>query len=267
MKIDWQGSPRIGADEKQFGRFRSENPRKAFYDDRFKLLALFPLKLSNQKVFKNAPFDVTGSRLTNTFFDAWSEIKNNVLLDWVDVFDAADGIGVALLGDHTTSYAHGADHPLGLTLQYCDVGLWGREYSLHGPTEVRYALLPHEGIWQKSGLWTAARNWNEPLVAGLVESDAAPADWESSLLTVAGGGWEVPTMRLDSGKVLIRLFNASTEAGTRTLSYQGSASTIELVQLNGQVIKDIPSRRTPKGGAVFELSLPPFGVGTLRISP
>ena len=47
--------------------------------------ALFPLALRGQKVFKDAPFDVTESRLTNTFFEAWSEIKNNVMLHWVDV--------------------------------------------------------------------------------------------------------------------------------------------------------------------------------------
>jgi alpha-mannosidase len=267
VKIDWQGNPRIGADDGAFGSFRREQDRKAFYDDRFKLLALFPLNLGDQKVFKDAPFDVVESRLTNTFFDAWSEIKNNVIHDWVDVYDPARGVGVALLTDHTTSYAHGVDHPLGLTLQYRGVGLWGRDYSLRGPTEVNYALLPHTRTWQKAGLWTDARSWNEPLVANLVKLDQAPAEWERSLLTVEGGGWEIPTMRSDAGKILIRLFNASAEAGARTLRYGGPASKIELVQLNGQVIKGIASRKDPKGDAVFELALPSLGVGTLMISP
>ena len=71
---------------------------------------------------------------------------------------------MALLADHTTSFAHGPDHPLGLTLQYSGVGLWGRNYSLRGPTEIRYGLLPHAGDWQKADLWTASTAWNEPLV-------------------------------------------------------------------------------------------------------
>ncbi len=38
--------------------------QRAFCDDREKLLALFPVDLQGQKFFKNAPFDVTESRLT-----------------------------------------------------------------------------------------------------------------------------------------------------------------------------------------------------------
>ena len=105
------------------------------------------------------------------------------------------------------------------------------------------------------------------MVADLVKLDQAPVEWERSLLTVHGGGWEVPTLRSDGGKVLIRLFNASAEAGARTLRYGGPASKIELVQLNGQVVKRVASRKDPKGDAVFELALPPLAVGTLRISP
>jgi alpha-mannosidase len=267
VKIDWQGSPRIGADDAQFSGSSREKDRKAFYDDRFKLLALFPLNLSDQRVFKEAPFDVVESRLTNTFFDGWSEIKNNVILHWVDVFDAPKGVGVTLLSDHTTSYAHGADHPLGLTLQYSGPGLWGRDYSLRGPTEVNYALLPHAGTWQTAGLWTAANSWNEPFVVDLVKLDQMPMDWARSLLTVEGGGWEVPTMRGEGGKVLIRLFNATAESGARTVRYGGPVSKIELVQLNGKVINEIPSRKDPKGGTVFKLALPSMGIGTLKISP
>jgi alpha-mannosidase len=267
VTIDWQGNPGIGADYYQAGGFRREQDRKAFYDERYKLLALFPLNLHRQEVFKDAPFDVTESRLTNTFFETWSEIKNDVILHWVDVRDAAQGVGVALLSDHTTSYAHGADHPLGLTLQYRGVGLWGRDYSVRGPTEVKYALLPHATDRQSAAVWTAGTAWNEPLVALLSPSGVETGAGEKSLLTIDGADWEVPAMRVSAGKILVRLFNPSSDARGRIVRYGAPASKVEMVQLNGQFIKELMVRKGARGGTVFELALPSKGIGTLRITP
>jgi len=163
MQIDWHHNPGIGENFEQSGGFQPEDDHKAFYDDRYKLLAFFPVNLQEQQIDKNAPFDVTQSRLGDTFFNTWSGIKNNVLLNWVDVFDPTNQVGLALLSDHTTSYAHGTNYPLGLTLQYSGVGLWGRDYSLRGPTEVNYALVPHVGNWEQSALWAEDDSWNEPL--------------------------------------------------------------------------------------------------------
>jgi alpha-mannosidase len=267
VTIDWQGNPGIGADYRQAGGFRREQDRKAFYDERSKLLALFPLNLHRQEVFKDAPFDVTESRLTNTFFETWSEIKNDVILHWVDICDAEQGIGVALLSDHTTSYAHGADHPLGLTLQYSGVGLWGRDYSVRGPSVVKYALLPHAADRQSAALWTAGTAWNEPLVARLSPSSMATGASEKSLLTIDGADWEVPAMRASAGKILVRLFNPSSDARGRTVRYGAAASKVEMVQLDGQFIKELAVRKGARGEIVFELALPSKGIGTLRITP
>lgn len=263
-RIDWQGNPAIGADA---GNPRNEYDRKAFYDDRFKLLALFPLNLTRQKIFKDAPFAVCESRLTNTFFENWSAIKNNIILNWVDELDAAQNIGVALLTDHTTSYAHGEDHPLGLDLQYSGGGLWGRDYSIKGPTEVHYALIPHAGDWQQSGLWTQAREWNEPLITQIFSADKMPEDSRESLLTMDGDGWEVPTMRMKDGKIFVRLFNPSRAAGEEKIRYAGKISKAEAVQLNGEVVRELPLQKNKTGGSVFKMDLPPFGIGTLRITP
>jgi alpha-mannosidase len=267
VTIDWQGNPGIGGEYQQAGGFRREEDRKAFYDGSRKLLALFPLSLHGQKVFKDAPFDVTESRLTNTFFETWSGIKNDVILHWVDVCDAPEGVGIALLSDHTTSYAHGADHPLGLTLQYSGIGLWGRDYSVHGPTEVSYALLPHVADYQPAALWSAATSWNEPLVARLSPSGAEAGASERSLLTIEGGNWEVPTMRAGAGKILVRLLNPSSDGGKISVRYDAPASRVELIQLNGQLIKELKARKGAQGETVFELALPPKGIGTLRITP
>lgn len=266
-RIDWQGSPGIGEDFEQSGGFDSKHDRKAFYDDRYKLLALFPVNLSEQLIFKNDPFDVTQSRLADTFFKNWSDIKNNILLNWVDVFDPENQAGLALFSDHTTSYAHGVDFPLGLTLQYSGVGLWGRDYSLSGPTEVKYALVPHVGNWERAGLWAENDAWNEPLRAAFCAPETAPSAAMRSLLSFDRDGWEVPTMRLEDGKVYVRLFNPSREESQRSLTYDGPVATVEQVRLNDELLQEIPVTRDAAGRACFDLKLPRFGVATLRITP
>lgn len=266
VKIDWRGNPRIGADFGQSSRFRNQEARRAFYDGRFKLLALFPLNLKTQQVFKDAPFDVTASRLANTFFNSWSEIKNDVLLHWVDVYDPGDGVGLALLADHTTSYAHGPDFPLGLTLQYAGVGLWGRDYTVKGPTEVNYSLLPHAGNYEQAGLWRATDAWSEPLQTSVSDASLKEQPTSFSLLSLERPGWEVPTMRNQAGSVLVRLFNASSDGSPTKAHYDGAASKVELVQLSGEVVREIPIRKEGEG-VTFELVLRKFGIGTLRITP
>ena len=140
-------------------------------------MALFPTKLKAQQVFKDAPFDVTESKLTDTFFTAWDGIKNNIILNWIDVVEASGNHGLAVLTDHTSSYVHGADHPPGLVLQYSGIGLWGRNYTIHGPTSVRYALVPHAGRWDKGAIPTESAQWNEPLVATWASSPFSLQAW------------------------------------------------------------------------------------------
>jgi alpha-mannosidase len=266
VRIDWRGRPGIGADGTRAGGFHSEDDYKAFYNDRAKLRVVFPLNLSGERIFKDAPFDVATSSLADTYFDHWSAIKNNVILNWVDAFDPDQQVGVSLLTDHTTSYSHDTDHSLGLTLQYSGVGLWGRDYAIDGTTEVHYALLPHGGDWQQADLWNAARCWNEPLVAKVFWSGLAASQPERSLLRITGGGWEVPTARAGANGVLIRLFNPSAKASTKILRYGRPVAKVELVQLNGQVLREIPCHKEDDA-TVFRVALPPFGIGTLHLTP
>src|SRR5207302_1821854 len=51
VRIDWRSDPRIGEFEEKDG---SRNRRRAAYDDRYKLLVLFPSRLTDQKVAKGA---------------------------------------------------------------------------------------------------------------------------------------------------------------------------------------------------------------------
>lgn len=255
MKIDWIGNPAIG---EYFDVPKKEDVRKAYYDDRFKLLALFPLNLTGQKVYKNAPFDVTESRLTNTFYNRWDSIKNNVLLNWVDVVDGAGNYGMALFCDHTTSYAHGEDFPLGLTIQYSGNGIFYRNYGIDGPTEINYALMPHAGKWDKAGIWTEGTKWSEPLV--VVE---AAKGGGRSLLQVTRGV-EVSSLTMSGGTLQVRLFNAEGASGVKRLDMGFNARAVKIVELDGREVKELPVHRDKGGRCWVELSIPRYGIRTLK---
>jgi alpha-mannosidase len=267
LKIDWAGNPGIGSGFEQGGDFHNDHDHKAFYEDRSKLSVWFPLELATPEVYKSAPFDVTRSRLTNTFFDSWSQIKNNVLQGWIDLYDRAQETGVMLLSDRTSSYSFGADQPLGLTVQYRGAGLWGRDYPLRGPTDLSYALLPHTGDWKTANLWLAASGWNEPLLAAVSRWNPAAHDGPHSLVSIDGGNWEVTSLRVQRKKVLIRFFNASADETPKSVRYNGPAAKIELVQLNGKTVRKLDWQKDGTGGVIFKLAMPHLGIATLQITP
>jgi alpha-mannosidase len=266
-RIGWRGNPRIGADFTASGAFRRDQNRKAFYDDRFKLLALFPVNVRNGRIFKDAPFDVTASHLTNTFFDSWTGIKNNVILRWADLYDERSDIGLALFTDNTTSYSFGSNQPLSLTLQYAGVGLWGRDYTVRGPTDVSYSLLPHRGNQAQANVWLASDCWNEPMIGALGNVGSNSVNSEKSFLRIDGAGWEVPTMRRSENRILIRLFNASSDIRARTLHFGTVISKAELVRLDGSPIKELLLQKDGEDSVKFDLALPRYGIATLRLTP
>jgi len=262
VKIDWKGNPGIGEFTAP-GDYKTTVPKKAFYNDKDKLQVLFPLNLLSQKVYKNAPFDVLQSRLKNTFFTSWDSIKNNIILNWVDITDKDDSYGLALLTDHTTNYAHGEDALLGLTLAYSGVGLWGRNYKITEPTDVHYAIIPHEGKWDAAGIWTEGTKWNEPLITSV--TDKAPVIKERSLLSIAGKGFDITSLNTEGNDMTIRIFNAEGDDSTKKISFDGIAASAELVELNGDKKQDLQIEKDANGKASVVVSMPRFGIRTIKL--
>lgn len=262
LTIDWQGNPGIGK-YSQYEKYEATDPEKAFYNDQYKLLALFPVNLPSQKLYKNAPFDVAESRLKDTFFDRWDSIKHNVILNWVDATGASNGYGLALFSDHTASYAHGESFPLALNLQYSGRGLWGRDYKIAGPSRIRYALVPHAGKWDEAGISTESVLWNEPLLTALA---ARPEENMSrSLVKVENRGWEVSYMKYENGDLYIRIFNAEGTETTSSLVFDGTAADAALVELNGDLTEKLELEKTPDGKSSLSLSIPRFGLRTIKL--
>jgi len=260
VRIDWQGNPRIGEFEEKDGW---KNRRRPAYDDRFKLLAQFPTPLADTRVVKNAAFDVCESGLTDTFYNSWKDIKHNIILDWVDVTDSAGEFGLALFSDHTTSYTHGSDFPLGLTIQYAGKGLWARDYRVVGPTVVRYALMPHAGKWDQAGVAAVARSWQERVI-GALSRGAKPA--MHSLIDPGTAGWAIPAMFERDGALMVRVFNAAGDSSPQQLKIGFEAETIELVELDDRLIEELDQQIDANGGRWLRLQIPRFGIRTLRFT-
>jgi len=263
VNIDWKGNPGIGQPTPA-GTYDWKNPRKAFYDDKFKLLALFPLNLKAQKVYKNAPFDVTESRLDNTFYSSWDSIKNNVILNWVDVTDGTGKYGMAMFTDHTTSYTHGKDFPLGLDVQYSGMGLWGIDYKINQPTSINYALIPHAGKWDKAGIWTAGTQWSEPLIA--VISGASLPGKSRSFITIDKPGIEITSMVFDGDDLLVRLFNAEGGNTLHKVTFDAIINNAALVELNGKMKEELKVAAITRGMSAVNLTIPRFGFRTIKLS-
>jgi alpha-mannosidase len=263
LTIDWKKNLGIGAYSQQ-DSYKSEDYRKAFYNDKYKLQVQFPLKGVSQHLYKNTPFDVCESKLKDTYSNRWDSIKNNVILNWVNVEDSLDSHGVALFTDHTTSYIHSPNLALGLTVQYVGKGLWGRNYTLKGPTQIRYSLLPHTNRWDQYGIDAESMDWNEPLQARMV--NVAPFQSERSFVKVESKGLEVISMVTKEDDLYVKLFNAENDQKDKEITLNCTDQKIEMVDLNGRVIRLFHPELTPDRLMKLKLAIPRFGLITLKLT-
>lgn len=256
--IDWKKNVGIGEYREKHWR----DNRRAYCDDRFKLSVLFPVNLRSPRIYKNAPFDVCESKLNDTFFNTWDQIKHNIILNWVDLAEEKGDYALALLSDHTTSYSHGENYPLGLTTQYSGPGLWGPDYKITGPLKMKYAIIPHRGKWDKASIATNSDCWNEPLLC----SYHSVAELESkSFVDLHNAGYQISAAGLQDGKIMLRLFNAEGDNAQYKITLNIPLSRIEEVDLNGNCVEQ-KKIKTRNGKTEMIVSMPRFGIKTFVLN-
>ncbi|MDR2951101.1 MAG: alpha-mannosidase [Prevotella sp.] len=254
LTVNWKNNVGIG-EYKQGDNWRDN--RRAYTNDEFKLNVLFPVALSSSTLYKNAPFDVCESKLDNTFFGTWDSIKHNIILNWVDLVQKDQKHGLAVLSDHTTSYSYAEDSPLGLTVQYSGVGLWGPDYKITRPLKMKYAIITHSGKWDKAAISTESNKWNEPLVASFHKEISLT---DKSFLSIDKPGYEVTAFKIEGNNILIRFFNAESDDSIKKIKFEFPVSSIEEVDLNGNIItKKVEDQRN------ISMSMPRFGIKTLLL--
>lgn len=258
VTIDWKDGEGIGDPYAQKkGEYDPKDLRKAFYVDTAKLNVSFPLQLQNQKVFKDAPFDVIESRLASTFYNSWDSIKNNIIYRWVDVVDSVSGFGLALITDHTTSYSHSQNFPLSLTLAYSGTALWSNAYKLEGRSSVNYSLIPHKGLWDEAEIQREAALFNEPL---LVRPGSAVDKVLSSIVNLDSTGFELASMQQAGDTTVLRIYNPEGKVNPTTFSVNSRFMHFQFVELDGRT--DEPKKIS---GNKVVITLPRHGVRTIRL--
>ena len=99
----------------------------------------------------------------------------------------------------------------------------------------------------------------------MVDGDAGPSPSTPSLVNVTGGGIEIPAVLYQGRAMLLRLFNAEGDGEERTLSLGVKPSQVELVELDGRVIRQLDVRRAAGGRYEVKVAIPRFGIRTLRV--
>ena len=207
-------------------------------------------------LYKNAPFDVAECRDGDTRFTDWREIKHNVILNWIDIGNPARGF--AVLSDHTTAYACSPGKPLALTVQYAGNGLWGRDYTLDGPTEIGFSFFPHSGGW--SCVEQESARWNEPLLVRTIRSGVRG---RASFLDVGDSGYALSAACVTDEGLLIRFYNATGDGSTRTIRLPSSLDSAVETDLDGHPVgKEIRLDSTPDGQKTLQTAIPEFGLKT-----
>ncbi|GMK45390.1 alpha-mannosidase [Paenibacillus glycanilyticus] len=257
----WIGDPWEMAPEN-----RSTERRKSHHNTRYKLQARFPAAFGEGKLYKNSAFDVTESRHSDTRYERWDEIKHNIILNWVDIYDEQSNRGLAIFSDHTTDYSHGGHDPLALTLGWgAEGGFWWGKRPLRDAQEMRYAILPHEDRWDRAGIAQESERWTQPLQPMLIRwSNRTPKSL--SLLQVSVPSIEIISFQRDGEDLLVRLYNSGTEDSAFSFVVKAESSGISAVELDGKHKERLQHSRLPNGGSEVGMTLPRHGLATLRIS-
>ncbi|MBQ8046527.1 MAG: alpha-mannosidase [Prevotella sp.] len=258
LLIDWKHNTRIGNHYK-----RQKGDKSApFYNTKYMLNVLFPANLKDPKLWKNAPYDVCESRLDSTFFDRWTDIRHNIIHSWIDIAETSvnkkNAGGLALLSDHTTSYSFAKDYPLALTVQYSGTGLWGRDHRITTKTQLRYALVPHRGMWDEAGISDINENWNRTTMPQQTQPEK-----QQNLMDIGSKGLQISSLTIDDqGDLLLRLFNADGDEQPQNITLNFPVQSVEEVDLRGNT-----QQKLTMDGPLLTVQMPRFGLRTYRIRP
>jgi len=114
-------------------------------------------------------------------------------------------------------------------------------------------------------VWQQLARWSDPLVAVAVSSPKADDERRWSLAESSNPNVHLTSLYRDDGQTLLRLFNASRGAGATRLRLAPLIEGAELVELDGRVTEAVPMMSGGGGLNEISVSLPRFGVRTIRL--
>ena len=148
------------------------------------------------------------------------------------------------------------DHVGGFENQTSESGLeLGKEFVFH------YALMPHEGDWQKAGVYREGLEFNNPLIVRTAASSGGslPNVWgalEVSPANVVLSAFKPST----SGDTIVRVYEADGEATTATIRIHGTVLTA-----NEANLMEEPGNKVSVKKDTMQFTLHPFEIKTFRL--
>lgn len=265
VKFRYERETWIGHPWRMAPEHRSTERRKSHHYTRYKLQARFPMNTDSRQLYKNSAFDVTCSRHEDTHYERWDEIKHNIILHWIDVYDERSNYGLAVFSDHTTDYSHGADGVPALTLGWGgEGGFWWGSRPLTGTRELRYALLPHDERWERAGIQHECARWMQPLIP-MYGRLSGPSS--ASLFRVTDPSIEVSAAWRSGDDLFVRLYNSGSQACRFSLVLSGEMEVrgICLTELDGKWKEDLQPAALPDRSCEVALSLARHGLATIQL--
>ncbi len=149
------------------------------------LKAVFPFKASNPE----ATFDIGLGTIRRT--NMRPRLYEVPAQNWADITDANGTFGAAVFSDSRSGWDKRNDNTLRLTCMHTPRAQYREESAQHlmeiGLNRFNFAVYPHEGSWEGSGVQLAAAQFNQPMAAFVVSKHKGKLGRETSLARVSDG--------------------------------------------------------------------------------
>ncbi|GEM_PF-2890020 len=241
--------------ESDVRRLFAEEP--SWFDNTQKLRMVLPMKGPALRCFREGPGDVGEARLLSEGVQRWKDLESETCVRWVD-FEQEEHLGVACFTDRHTAFVHTEGEEPAVVMAWAGAPFAQREQMTR-----RFAILPHEGDWQESGLWNASREWEAALhtEARLLRGVAQTR----SLLEVVNPDWELSSCRRCPEGLELRIYNSAPVESRGELRFPELPDAVWACTPRGQhnlnLTADLDAGRNS-----LPLSLPAHGWVTLRIA-
>jgi len=93
----------------------------------------------------------------------------------------------------------------------------------------------------------------------------AAGDNYRSMVNVSGSGFDITAMKADGNDMSIRVFNAEGDDAVHKITFDGSVSKAELVELDGRKKQGLDIQKDAAGKATVTVSMPRFGIRTIKL--
>jgi alpha-mannosidase len=193
------------------------------------------------------------------------DIRHNIILDWVDVYDSTSSYGLTLFSDRTTSYSFAKNYPLAYTLAYSGSGLHGQNYPMSETLKFQYALCPHSDKWNEANVNSENASWNEPLDGKVILNEESCRPLDYSFIESSDKHVEVSALFIKDKALFVRLFNANDKTSSGRLTFSFPVEKVESVELDGRTKNEIEVLKNSSRSDI-QLKFPPFGMTTLKIN-